>query len=330
MLCLPETQTWEKVKQTGLDYQVLNLNSTNPLELGLVYQRLKKILACFQPDVVNCHRGEGFIFLGLLARKFGFKLIRTRGDQRLPKKNVFNLWLHQKVASAVIATNSRMYNYFLTSFGLDPAKVHLVLGGIDRREFYPCLAERNRIRKKLGYSDTDVVLGLLGRFDRVKGQKELIQAVSQLYHQCGLTQLRLLLIGFDTALSTGQIQDWLRQYRVEHLSTITGRVEHPRPFINSLDLGVVASLSSEAIIRAGLEIMACQVPLIATKVGVLPDLVPESGLVLPGDVEALASKIKQALDPEFRRSLLEQEQALLPELSLENFVAKTLKIYGAG
>ena len=58
--------------------------------------------------------------------------------------------------------------------------------------------------------------------------------------------------------------------------------------LRALDVGVVASLWSETIARAALEIMACGRPLVSTSVGVMPDLLPASALVAPGDVDALA------------------------------------------
>ena len=39
----------------------------------------------------------------------GIKLVRTRGDQRLPKAGLINTWLHNTVSDAIITTNSRYW-----------------------------------------------------------------------------------------------------------------------------------------------------------------------------------------------------------------------------
>jgi glycosyltransferase involved in cell wall biosynthesis len=64
--------------------------------------------------------------------------------------------------------------------------------------------------------------------------------------------------------------------------------------LRDFDLGVVSSVGSEANCRVGLEWMASGVPLLATRIGVLPDLVEEGDtgfLVQPADASAVAENI---------------------------------------
>jgi len=53
--------------------------------------------------------------------------------------------------------------------------------------------------------------------------------------------------------------------------------------LRSFDIGIVASTASEANCRVGLEWMASGVPLIGTRIGVLPDLVDagQTGFLVP-------------------------------------------------
>ncbi|WP_456325062.1 glycosyltransferase [Desulfonauticus submarinus] len=327
ILCLPKTQTLNKVKQTGLSYKTLELNTNNPLKIVYTYLQLQQIIKEFKPDIINCHRGEAFILFGLLAKKFKYKLIRTRGDQRLPKRNIFNLWLHRKVAKAVIATNSIMFNHFTHALRVPKEKLFLVIGGVDTQKFYASPKERQQTRADLKFNSNHFVVGLLGRFDKVKGQKQLIQAISILYNQKKINHIRLLLIGFSSALSENTIKNWLHQYKISEITTITGKISNPRAFINALDLGIVASLYSETIIRAGLEIMACKIPLIGTKVGVLPDILPQNALVSPNNPKELAQKIEKCLDPNFKINILKSEQETISKLTEQTFYQKTLRIY---
>jgi len=328
ILCLPDTQTLNRVQKSGLAYQTLDLNSNNPFVLARTLSQLKKIIQDFKPHIINCHRGEAFILFGLLAFKYGYSLVRTRGDQRLPKKNLFNLWLHNQVARAVITTNSTMFKHFQNVFKTPSSKLHLVIGGVDESKFYFSPAEREQIRRQYNYLQEDFVVGLVGRFDRVKGQKELIAAISHLYHQENIKNIKLLLIGFDTALKEDTIRQWLKEYQIESITQITGKVDNPRAYICSLDLGVVASLYSETIIRAGLEIMGCGVPLIGTKVGVLPDILSPKALVEPGNHLELAQKIQQCLlDKPFLTTLYQEQREKIQSLYSQNFYEQTLKIY---
>ncbi|MDQ7032066.1 MAG: glycosyltransferase family 4 protein [Desulfonauticus sp.] len=328
MLCLPHTQTLSKVQQSHLPYRTLPLTSNNPLTVLNTLYSLHKLVSDFKPDLINCHRGESFILFGLLKKIHSFKLVRTRGDQRLPKKNIFNLWLHNKIADAVITTNTRMFKHFEQSFKTPKSKLHLVLGGVDTRRFYPDPEARQHLRAKLNWDKNCFGVGLLGRFDRVKGQKQLIQAIAHLYHKQKLHHLRLVLIGFSTALHENTIKNWLKKYNLSHISIITGKVSNPKNYINALDLGVIASLYSETIIRAGLEMMACNIPVIGTKVGVLPDILPKEALVEPNNPLQLAQKIQQCLDKNFLLSILQKEQnTFKTRLTEQHFYQNTYHIY---
>ena len=85
------------------------------------------------------------------------------------------------------------------------------------------------------------MVGLLGRFDRVKGQRELIRALGMLRAR-GLRDIRLLLLGFDSATPEGQVRDWLREAGMEEAAIITGKRNDIPRLLNTLDLGAAPSL----------------------------------------------------------------------------------------
>jgi glycosyltransferase involved in cell wall biosynthesis len=328
VLGLPDTLSAHKGQEWGLPMRLLNLNTTTPWGIAALYGKLKRLVAEFKPDVVNCHRGESYLLWGLLKKELGsFKLIRTRGDQRLPKANLINRWLHNDVSDAVITTNSPMTRHFQNVFKVPQGKLHQILGGVDTGTFYPDPAARTQIRAELGYREKDFVVGLLGRFDRVKGQHELIRAVARLHAQ-GMANIRLLLLGFDSATPEATVRGWIKEHGIESITAITGKRPDISACLNALDLGVVASLWSETIARAALEIMATSVPLISTDVGVMPDLLEPQALFEAGDVDALASRIRLVMtSPELADSLRNEQLQRMHDLSGHDFLAKTLAVY---
>jgi len=328
VLGLPGTLSASQAQGWGLPTRLLDLNTTTPWGIAGLYAELKGLVRSFRPDVVNCHRGESFLLWGLLKKELGgFKLVRTRGDQRPPRANMVNRWLHNTVSDAVITTNSPMTQHFHNTFGIETNKLHQILGGVDTTRFCPDPAARKSIRTELGYAETDFVVGLLGRFDRVKGQLELIRAVSQLSAQ-GRTNIRLLLLGFESPIPESTVHGWLAEHGVGQITTITGKRPDIAACLNALDLGVVASLWSETIARAALEIMATDVPLIGTTVGVMPDLLDPEALFPAGDVDALAGRIRAVVDnPGLAQALRQTQSRRMEDLSGQEFLRKTLQVY---
>jgi len=331
VLGLPGSDPLRQAEALSLPHAGLPFNTRTPLAWPGLFARMRDIVRDFQPDVVNCHRGEAFVFWAILRTLLPvaqrFALIRTRGDQRLPRANPVNTWLHTRMADAVITTNQRMTRYFAGTVGVPAAQLSTILGGVDTGRFAFAAQKREHMRAALGYAPDDVVIGLLGRFDRVKGQKECLEAVASLVRE-GLP-VRLLLIGFATATSEEEVLAWMHEAGLdEQRVRITGRVDDVPAYLAALDVGVIASLWSEAIARAALEIMACDRPLLSTDVGVMPDLLPPEALCPAGDVPALATLLRRAvLDPDWLERLRESNRQRMRLLDSGSFWGETLAVY---
>ena len=335
---LAETDTFRKAEALGLDPVPLPLNATNPLTLPALWAKMRRLLRDVRPHVVNCHRGESFVFWGLLKERGQYALVRTRGDQRLPKKNLPNRLLHAHAADAVIAPNSVMARHFIHGMGVPAPRVHTIFGGVDTALFRFDPAGRAAVRARYGFADDHFVVGLLGRFDHVKAQRETLLALGRLI-RAGFSRVRLLLIGFPTAVSGEQVESWIREAGVAGHVAITGKVEDVPACLSALDMGVVPSLWSETIARAALEMMACGLPLVATSVGVMPDLLPREALIAPEGwrspavlaaalPEALAAMVRRGMEsPEWLNELARRNVERIATLRDEDFLEQSLAVY---
>ncbi|TYB33972.1 MAG: glycosyltransferase family 4 protein [Flexistipes sinusarabici] len=292
VLGLPGTPPLEKAGQYSLETVGLDLNSNDPLKVFRNIREVNKLLKRFDPDVVNCHRGEFFWYFAFkkVRGKKSFKLIRTRGDTREPKKGVFNNFIHS-VSDRIITSAEIIKNKYVENLGISPSKISVVYGGVDGKKFVFNEKGRARVREEMGFGEKDYVVGIVGRFDYVKGHENLIRAVSKLYHGQGMESIRLVLIGYETNLSNDDIKNLLRENNIEEISVITGFRDDIADCLSALDVGVVASTGSEAVCRVAFELMAEGVPVVASDVGVLPEIIPEENIYSKYDIDGLANKI---------------------------------------
>ncbi len=330
---LEGTPPLEKAREMGLNTVALPFNTNSPVRLVKLWRDMDRLVCDFQPDIVNCHRGEAFILWALLQKKYGFGLVRTRGDRRLPKNGLVNRWLHCSAADAVIATNELMTRYFSDVLNVPSARLHTILGGVDTVRFHKDEAARAEMRQALGFDENHIVMGLLGRMDEVKGIKETIEALAKARRISDEAhRLRFLVIGFDSQFTTEDVARWTSENglgKLGEIVTVTGKVERPEALLNALDIGILSSLGSEAIARAALEIMATGVPLISSTTGVMPDLIPAEYSFEPADTDKMAERMIQALDTNWRTELAAycHARVLAGGLRLEDFLNKTMQVY---
>jgi len=166
-----------------------------------------------------------------------------------------------------------------------------------------------RLRARLGLTRDRVVVVGIGRFVSVKGFPYLIDAVAQARSTC--PELHLVLVG-DGDLRTDLAARARAQGVFEHTS-FPGMVDRSEvaDYLALADLVVVPSINFEGLVdglpNVALEAMAAGKPLVATRVGGLPDLVRDEGnglLVEEKDSGALAGAVvRLARDPRLRTEL---------------------------
>ena len=331
VLCLGGTESFLKAQCMGLDPIALDLNSSSPLDLADSFASMRRLVREFHPHIVNCHRGESFVLWGLLKHFGGFRLVRTRGDQRPPKANWANAVLHAKFADAVIATSSSVAQSLRDALRVPEDRLHTIFGGVDTRLFFQDPEGRARMRESWNLGPDELAVGLVGRFDTVKGQKELVAAFCRLREMPDtiLRRMRLVLAGFSTSgVSEEAVRGWVRDTNLERYVIFPGRCGDVRGLMNALDIGVVASLGSETIARVALEIMACGTLLVGTRVGVMADLLEDAALMPPGDEAAMATVLHRfATDSAFAGTIRTGQQKRMAKLSERDFLEQTLAVY---
>ena len=255
--------------------------------------RLKHLLQRRRFDAVELHRGEGFPFIAWACRAAGVPLVRVRGDMRPLRGDPLNRCLHRHLLAGFVASNSAIETSCRSVIGGVP-RLTTIHGGVDA-EVYSPHGPATEVRDALGFPRGAFLVGIVGRLGRVKGHHDLLSAMERL--NAASRDVYLAVLAKESVAEEAH----LRQ-RVAGSPALRDRVgflghqEDLPAVLRAFDLGVVASVGSEANCRVGLEWMASGVPLLATRVGVLPDIVADGVtgfLVTPGEPEALADRIAE-------------------------------------
>ncbi|MFN7985556.1 MAG: glycosyltransferase family 4 protein [Vicinamibacterales bacterium] len=193
-----------------------------------------------------------------------------------------------------LAAISRVLQQEALDFGMPADRVHLLPNAIDMTRFAPLPAdERRRRRAELGFADDHVVCTYVGRLSREKGVLELVEA----WKDVQPANATLMLAGPDMPGSPWDAGPGARSFVEAHNLASSVRFLGPTDDVASvLQVSDVAVQPShfEALGLASIEALACGLPVVASRVGGLPDFVTdgENGYLVPvKDSPALASAL---------------------------------------
>lgn len=240
-------------------------------------------------DAVAVHRSEGMALIAYLCRREGVPCIRVRGDMRPVKKNPVNAWVYHNLLSAVVASNSTIASDLDERLGI---KAQVIYGGVDERHFNPD-GPNAGIKRELGLEPGAFLVGILGRMVPLKGHLHFLNAASHALRQAPEAAFVILVKSGRDPLPEVRERLKAEPYLESRVRFLGQRNDLPA-VLRDFGLGVVASTGSEANCRVGLEWMASGVPLLASRVGVLQDIVDEGQtgfVVTPGRASEMAAKI---------------------------------------
>lgn len=242
------------------------------------------------PAVV--HTPHGHVFYGYYGAVVTGAFVRL---ERLAAK-----WCHRLVALTAADREDHL------RFGVGhPDQWDVVHSGVDFRPLDAVSTSAETLRQQLGIGPQEFVVGTLGRLAAVKGQADLVRAFAGLHHHQPMA--RLLLIGDgEEAEALGRLA---QQCGVRQQTIFAGWRDDVGDMLRVLDIFVLPS-HNEGMGKALVEAMYLQCPVVATRVGGVPEVVShgvDGVLVDARDPEGLtAALVELAADPALRTRLGQQ------------------------
>lgn len=284
---------------------------------------LKTLIKNKKPDVLHAHYASSY---GLLARlsKFHPFFISTWGSDvfAFPRSNSFSkniLKSNLNQADKVFATSHTLQK----ETALYTTKlIEYVPFGVDTSIFAPEASPKN---------DNALRIGLMKSMEYIYGIDILIRAFQLLRTENKNTKIELHLYGDGSQMSS--FKELTSQLKVNESVYFHGRIEHHLvpSVVKQFDILVNPS-REESFGVAVVEAMACEVPVVVTRVGGLTEVVDEevNGLIAnQEDHQHLAAQIQRLIDsPALRKSLGKAgRQKVLSEYDWNKIMDDVVKNY---
>jgi glycosyltransferase involved in cell wall biosynthesis len=248
----------------------------------------KRAVEAVKPQVVVTIRGDEMLFAALLKKRYGYNLFRVHGHAKGIRNTLLNRFIHKRFVNGVVVSSRRLLNDVVA-----PLEKLLIPGIVDTSLFSFSQEARHRWRRRLGVPAELPLIGVVARFDPVKGHDLLFKALHAVKNQ----RWKLVVVGREEGVSLRQLKELAASLGIlERIAFFTDRVADLPGLLSACDIGVVPSKGSEVVLRAPLEFMACRTCLVATAVGALPEVIaPPWGRLVKPSADGIALGLSSLL-----------------------------------
>ncbi len=317
----------EKAVELGLNVITgLDLRGKRQWRGGRGLFALRKVIREFNPHAVVSHDGDSHTLscLATISSAERPLLIRGRGDIRTPSNHVLSRWLYGRRTDAFILSGNFMIERGDFKGVAKKGSLNVIHPSIDVTRA-SSEGDSRRLREELQVADNNPIAGLVARFDPVKGHHTFLKVAGRLKGQ--FPEARFLAAGAEEGVKVDDLRRISAELGLSDTTFFLGKRSSSAEIISSLDVGIVSSRGSEAVCRVLLEFMAAGVPVVATAVGVIPEVLEDgvTGFIVPpDDWEEMARKVGILLgDKELREKMgREGRRRLESNFSLEGMSVK--------
>ena len=203
-------------------------------------------------------------------------------------------------ANSVIAVSASLRDA-MVALGCPQEKIRLIPNAVDVERFRPIPSEE--ARRRLSLPEGEIVVVSVGSLIPSKGHQHLIRAIASIQER--YTRIRFYLIG--EGFYRGELEKLIGSFGLEERIRLLGKIpnEDLAFWYSAAAVSCLAS-SREGWPNVVTESLACGTPVVATRVGGIPEILnsPELGILVDQTAEALAEGILQALGKNWNREAI--------------------------
>ena len=271
--------------------------------LRAAQKKLDGILRDFRPGILISCTGKDHFAACRAARRAGLPSLWWVNDIISPEffpwpvRAAFIRAARSHAARVVVVSDYA--RRALTAGGLDPAKVVVIHNGISLEKY--ARTERGAVRGMIGASDTEPVIGLVGRLTPWKGQEFFLRLAEHWIARGEPGKFVMIGEAFNEDQAFGEsLRRGIDEKRLSGRVFMVSFQADMAAILSDLDVFIHASLRPEPFGRVLVEAMAVGTPVIGARAGGVPEIIDhgETGLMAaPGNLEDYAGALRQLLRP---------------------------------
>jgi glycosyltransferase involved in cell wall biosynthesis len=282
-------------------------------------------------DVVHVHRGKEH-WLAAVANRLSSTprpIVRTRHITQAVRPHAANRWLYRRATAWVVTVTEAIRRQYIASGLVSPERITALPGGADAAAYRPRPGDP-AVRRRLAGDGDGLLVGMIAGFRVMKGHNVVVEAATRLARS-GLSP-RFVFIGRGG--TEASVREAIHGAGLTDRFVISGYLDDLPAALAALDLTLYVPLESDGMSRVVFECLAAGRPLVASRVGVVPEVLTDdvnAALVPAGDAGPLAAAIGRLLgDPTARARLAAGGRALVEERYSGARVAAALEAIYAG
>ncbi|MBI3108124.1 MAG: glycosyltransferase family 4 protein [Candidatus Rokubacteria bacterium] len=263
-------------------------------------------------DVVHVHRGKEH-WLAAVANRLSATprpLVRTRHIVQPIRPHALNRWLYREATDLVVTVTEAIRRQYIAGGLAAAGQVVTLPGGVDVERFRPGL-DGSQLRRSLGVGAEVPLIGLFGGFRVMKGHAVAVGAATRLCAEG--RRFHLAFVGQGGMEPA--IRRWVAEAGLGERVSVSGTAASAESVMAAFDAALYVPLESDGMSRVLFEYLALGKPVVASRVGVVPEVLADddSALLVPaGESGPLARAVARILDDApLRRRLGEAARRLV-------------------
>jgi len=262
----------KELESSGAKHYCLPVHKKSFFSMLRTVPRLVEIIKAENIDIVHARSRVPAWIAYLACRKTGRVLVTTcHGFYRKHPFSYAMGW-----GKRVIVLSNVIARHMIDDFGVPHERIKLVPRSVDLEKFkYLDPAQKRK---------DEFNVGIIGRITPIKGHMDFIKAMHKAVRS--IPRLKIWIVGDAPASKASyldQLQVLVRRLGLWHCTEFLGIQRDIPSIMSHLDVMVLATTTQEAFGRVIIEAQAAGVPVVATKVGGVIDIIEDgkTGMLVP-------------------------------------------------